>query len=57
MSQDKFSYEPYKNGFIIADYSSAMPRFAGVDMVWRNQPIIDTPFETKEQAKEAAFNL
>lgn len=51
--------ETYGDGFIIADYSEETPsrfgaRYRGERGGWRDQPMTSWPFETKEEAIEAA---
>lgn len=54
--------EQYGGGFIIADYSGKTPtqfgaRYCGVDLKWRNQPVVGQPFDSDADAVEAAGAL
>lgn len=50
-----YSIEQYGGGFLVADYSGNRGKFgaayAGENGEWRDQPIIDAPFDTESAAK------
>lgn len=52
MLPEDFSVEPFKGGFMLADYSGDFgeARYCGVGLEWRLQPVCDVPFSSREEA-------
>lgn len=54
--ENRYAIESYGTGFIVADYSGERGRhgaaMAGLDGVWKSQPIGLTPFPTREAAEQ-----
>ena len=50
------SYENYKNGIIIVDYTDKYNiRYCGKSFTWTSNPTVLDPFESKFAAEEAAY--